>query len=201
MAAVWLRHIKDPVSQPRPSSQTTFDRETEDHLLRLPFIKHSQHSHAPLMHPKTSLLGFAFIPLLIYTAPIISPEAAIALPVSPDAIAPSLAEPRVPISSVSLVSFGDRTGDDRLELLIEGTRLGGCDAGLRTLQHPGDDDLSANPMIVQVEVLQLLPSDPQCMGTPTPFQLPFTVQLPASTHNVYEIRINDYYFTVERSPQ
>lgn len=146
------------------------------------------------MHHRTYLTGFALIPLLICAA--ISPPAAIALPEA-SAIE---AEPRVPISSVSLVSFGDRLDDNRLELLIEGTRLDGCDAALRTLQHPGGD-LSDNPMIVQVEVLQLPSPDPQCIGTPTTFQLSFTVQLPPSTYNIYEIRINDYYFTLEEAHQ
>ncbi|MGP1386299.1 MAG: hypothetical protein ACTS2F_22255 [Thainema sp.] len=105
----------------------------------------------------------------------------------------------VPIRLVSVSKNGTQ-----LQLWIEGSRIDGCDLPLELIEQPptSEENLSAenlaeNVTEIRIRVFHTLPAHSDCVGEYQPFTVPFMVQQPIETGQVYQIWVNDYYFTLE----
>lgn len=105
----------------------------------------------------------------------------------------------VPIRLVSISKNGTQ-----LQLWIEGDRIDGCDLPLELIEQPPthEENLSTenpaeNVTEIRIRAFHTLPSNSDCVGEYRPFTVPFMVQQPIETGQVYQIWVNDYHFTVE----
>lgn len=113
----------------------------------------------------------------------------------------------VPISLVSI----DKNGA-QLQLWIEGSRIDGCDLPLELVEQPASASASAianhqaenqaenpveNLIEIRIRAFHTVPASSDCVGEYRPFTVPFMVQQPIETGQVYQIWVNDYHFTFE----
>lgn len=105
----------------------------------------------------------------------------------------------VPIRLVSISKNGTQ-----LQLWIEGDRIDGCELPLELIEQPptSEENLSAenlteNVTKIRIRAFHTLPATSDCVGEYQPFTVPFMVQQPIESGQVYQIWVNDYHFTFE----